>query len=682
MNTYRSFATLSLAAIISTVALGAAVTPVHAYEYTGYAGTNGGFSYLSQVSQDISGPYAFDDTATAPSNGSETAWTRRQGSISSTKAWLKVTTGTTSRSSCSSGNSFNFVCAYGHMRLDYTAAIHSLVWWDNVIVRVSDLDNSEILFDKEGVTETGSVNLACIPGHTIQLYIAINQNNLGFGYPEGGTSFRAEGTLTPYSVSSGLYVKSLNPASGVTITAISPDLNGKSIDQTSFGMVYDTGSSTTLIAPATTGVNAFNHWQLDGVDQAKGLTNVTVAFTVAHGSRTAIAIYDPAPAAVRCSPSSTVGGTIVNGILALSGFPTTGGMTVNVMSDMESVAKPQVSSVSIPSSSNQGFFKITTYPVNATTNVTITAYTALKSVTTTLIVTPPTVLKLALIPGTVNGGMNTTMYVYLNGKPASNGITVDVGSGNASLAKPTVASVVFPQGTTVKAVPITSAGVDSATPVTLNASIGGGAQTTTTLTLNPATVASVYFPPPSAVYGGNKVNGLVYLSGKAGPSGLTLNLSSENLSLATVPATVKAPAQASAVAFTATTFGVDSTDSDEINAWLDPAAAKSTMLTVNPAVLSKLSIHITTMPDNYDNYGAVTLNGAAGPSGIQLTFSTDPSGVLTVFPDNGGKVPAGLKLLYFDLDPLVKVTKATVITVTVQIGNGPKMSVPVTVNPS
>lgn len=304
------------------------------------------------------------------------------------------------------------------------------------------------------------------------------------------------------STLSTLYVRSINPATGVNITASATDYYGHNGGSTVFGLAYPTGATTTLTAPATAGTNQFNHWALDGVAQPLHVQTLDVTLSVPHGVRTATAIYDPSPIAVRVSPTTAVGGAYVNGIVGLNGFPTAGGMTVKLKSDLPLVANPEHGGVSIPSASNEGIFRVLAYPVNVMTAVHIMAYTDTTAVLCTLIVKPPSVLKLAVLPGAINGGSNSTMYVYLDGKPASSGVTVNVGSANASLAKPAVASVLFPQGTTVKAVAITSAGVDSATPVTLNASIGGGAQVTTTLTLNPATVARVYFPNNSSVYGG------------------------------------------------------------------------------------------------------------------------------------------------------------------------------------
>lgn len=252
-------------------------TPVKITQYGTYAGTNGGFNYLPDVFLEISGPHSFDESVTAPGSGAESATTRRQGSIASNQVWLKATTGTTSRSSTSAGLWYDFNVSSRHIQLDYILALNQLVWWDNVIVKVSDMTSSIVLIDKQTVTESGTVYLDVVPGHKIQLYVGINQNNLnGFSYPAGDTAFRAEGTVTPYFMAANLNINSTNPSTGAPITVYNKDHNNQGNGVTPFTRVYDTGESTSVNAPATLagGTKAFDHWEKDGtpVGSARTLT--------------------------------------------------------------------------------------------------------------------------------------------------------------------------------------------------------------------------------------------------------------------------------------------------------------------------------------------------------------------------------------------------------------------------
>ena len=120
------------------------------------------------------------------------------------------------------------------------------------------------------MTETGSAGLGIVPGHHIQLYVGINQNNLnGFSYPAGDTAFRAEGTLTQVSIPTDLDINSSNPESGVPITVYTPIIGVCGTGTRHFTCQYDKGQSASINAPATLsgGTKAFDHWDLDGVTQ-------------------------------------------------------------------------------------------------------------------------------------------------------------------------------------------------------------------------------------------------------------------------------------------------------------------------------------------------------------------------------------------------------------------------------
>ena len=88
-----------------------------------------------------------------------------------------------------------------------------------------------------------------------------------------------------------LTVQSTNPATGVAITSNRVDWNGASNGTTGFTRQYLNGTSVTLTAPATSPTGkAFVRWTLDSVDQAAGVTTVTVSMAAAH---TAVAVYAP-----------------------------------------------------------------------------------------------------------------------------------------------------------------------------------------------------------------------------------------------------------------------------------------------------------------------------------------------------------------------------------------------------
>ena len=97
------------------------------------------------------------------------------------------------------------------------------------------------------------------------------------------------GSTTPPPTTYTLTVNSANPASGVAITVSPADANGASNGTTSFTRTYDSGTTVTLTAPATSGGNTFSSWT--------GCTSAsTVTCTVAmSASATVTANYATPP---------------------------------------------------------------------------------------------------------------------------------------------------------------------------------------------------------------------------------------------------------------------------------------------------------------------------------------------------------------------------------------------------
>src|SRR5580658_1176284 len=74
----------------------------------------------------------------------------------------------------------------------------------------------------------------------------------------GGSSGNT--TPPPPPTTYALTVDSTNPASGVAITVSPADNNSAGNGTTSFTRTYNTGTSVTLTAPATSGSNTFSSW--------------------------------------------------------------------------------------------------------------------------------------------------------------------------------------------------------------------------------------------------------------------------------------------------------------------------------------------------------------------------------------------------------------------------------------
>jgi len=118
-------------------------------------------------------------------------------------------------------------------------------------------------------------------------------------------------------------------------------------------------------------------------------------------------------------------------------------------------------------------FSIKTYPVTASTPVTITASTGSFTKQTTLTVRPIGVKAVALSPNPVAGGSNATGTVTLEAAAAPGAITVTLSSNNPAVANPTVGSITIAAGATKGTFTVKTSAVTTNTNVTITATANG-----------------------------------------------------------------------------------------------------------------------------------------------------------------------------------------------------------------
>ena len=108
-----------------------------------------------------------------------------------------------------------------------------------------------------------------------------------------------------------LTVNSTNPASGLAITVSPADVNSATNGTTSFTRTYNSGTSVTLTAPATSGSNTFTSWT--------GCTSAsTVTCTVALGVNTTVTANYAAPAKTTPTVSVTPSASSITAAQPLS----------------------------------------------------------------------------------------------------------------------------------------------------------------------------------------------------------------------------------------------------------------------------------------------------------------------------------------------------------------------------
>ncbi len=231
-----------------------------------------------------------------------------------------------------------------------------------------------------------------------------------------------------------------------------------------------------------------------------------------------------------------------------------------------------------------------------------------------------------VLPATVVGGNVAAGSVTLDVAAPAAGLSVALQSSSASIAS-VPASILVAPGSTTGSIPITTKGVLTSTPVTIQASVNGVSKSATisvekailtTLTMNPATVV-----------GGLNGEGIVTLNGAAPASGRTVSLFSQNTSAAQVPVNVSIPAGARSAAFPITTHTVVNDTPLTITSTLGNDAAETT-LTVLSAPVNVQSITVTPgqVPSGGAALGHVQLTRTA-PTGGQVVTLSDDSPVVT-----------------------------------------------------
>jgi hypothetical protein len=116
------------------------------------------------------------------------------------------------------------------------------------------------------------------------------------------TTVTATYTTAPPPTTYTLTVNSLNPSSGVTVSAAPADNAGTATGNTSFTLTYNTGTTITLTAPATAGMNSFASWT--GCTSTSGETctvtisantTVTANFTIPPPSTNVLTVNSTNP---------------------------------------------------------------------------------------------------------------------------------------------------------------------------------------------------------------------------------------------------------------------------------------------------------------------------------------------------------------------------------------------------
>lgn len=144
---------------------------------------------------------------------------------------------------------------------------------------------------------------------------------------------------------------------------------------------------------------------------------------------------------------------------------------------------------------------------------------------------------------------------------------------------------------------------------------------TPTSTPTPAPASISLSISPTSVVGGVSATGRVTLSSPAPPGGISVTLASSDTNAATVPPSVTVAAGTTSKTFTVTTKPVAAQVPVTISASYNNYTSTA-LLTVNPAVLSSLTVSPASVIGGKTSNGKVTLNGKAPSGGAVVALAS------------------------------------------------------------
>lgn len=374
---------------------------------------------------------------------------------------------------------------------------------------------------------------------------------------------------TPAPLTYTLSITSTNPASGVAIGVSPADNNGNTSGTTAFTRTYNTGTSVTLTAPATSAANTFFSWTGCASTTGPTCTVVINASTTVTANYAATATYtltvnstDPSTGvAIGVSPADNSGNTA--GTTSLT-------RTYNVGSSITLSAPSTAGSNNFSSWTGCTTATSTACMVALNANATVTAnYTAPTAYTLTVnSVSPTSGVAITVAPADTTGKTSgNTSFTATYNSGASVTLTAPTTTGNNTFASWSGCSSTSTVTCTVL--------LNSNTAVTANYVANGVTSVSISPTLTSATIGTtVQFA--ATVTGNGSFNNAVSWS-VAGPAGYTGSLGSiTSAGLYTTPS----PAPPS-VTITATSTANTAISASVTMTLAPPAASTGPALTVD-----------------------------------------------------------------------------------------------------
>ena len=432
----------------------------------------------------------------------------------------------------------------------------------------------------------------------------------------GGISLQSNVTVgLAHSAALTVTLPQAAPAGGVTVTLTSSDTTKATVSQTVF---ITAGATTPATQPLVSGINL-------------GTVTITAsapAYTT--GSQTV-----QVNATVSFSPSSVTitGPTTQNLTLTLSGAAPASGLTINLSSDNTGAATVP-STVSFAAGATSATVPVTGVSIGtANIHANLLPNIADSTAGVTIVTGGP-----ISAPSNVSVGLahSAAFPISLPSAAPAGGVTVTLNSSNTSEI------TVAPMTVFIAACATTPTTQPSVNGINLgSANITASAPGFTSSTQAVTVGATLTFSPSAVTVTGPGTDTLTLtLSGAAPAGGLTVNLSSSNTSVATVPATVTFPSAATSVTVNVSAISIGSTT---ISASALPnIAATTASVTIASGGVINLPVGINVGLTQSVSY-PVVLPIPAPSGGTTVLLSSSASSTVGISPSSV-VIPAGAQV--------------------------------------
>jgi len=310
--------------------------------------------------------------------------------------------------------------------------------------------------------------------------------------------------------------------------------------------------------------------------------------------------------------AQAAGGGNGTGTVTLDSPAPANGLIVALESKDSSFKVP--ATVTIPGGATSGTFTFGAPVVSTPTPETVTAtFNRFQKQTGSITIVKAAITNLS--GGDIQSGVYALGQVTLNVAAPDGGMVVKLSSSSSALTVSPTATV--QPGSTTALFNMQAAAVTADTAVTLTAQIGSDTPVTSQATVIAPHLTALEVSPDS-VNVGDPVAFTVTLDAPAGPSGMTVTLSSSNTSVATLPATIVVPSGQKTASGSIQTSTVSGSVTVTFTATLGNKQ-QTADLTVNGPTLAGISVP-SIVPYGTVVTGTVTLTVPAGKGGYGANY--------------------------------------------------------------